>query len=135
MRDDLVSWANAKYREFAVKMLDVLPDFPNCCYQVSGAATMLALGAYLLTDVKVVYGGYEDDGVVLPHGWVRAHTRAGQTVILDFAHLQFEHDKLYPGCCSYHQLVRERVMNGLPVPGSVIFFPEDAEYGRYKEES
>lgn len=36
MRDDLVSWANAKYREFAVKMLDVLPDFPNCCYQVSG---------------------------------------------------------------------------------------------------
>ena len=96
---------------------------------------MLALGAYLLTDVKVVYGGYEDDGVVLPHGWVRAHTRAGQTVILDFAHLQFEHDKLYPGCCSYHQLVRERVMNGLPVPGSVIFFPEDAEYGRYKEES
>lgn len=41
MRDDLVSWANAKYREFAVKMLDVLPDFPNCCYQVSGAAAIL----------------------------------------------------------------------------------------------
>ena len=41
MRDDLVSWANAKYREFAVKMLDVLPDFPNCCYQVSGAAAIV----------------------------------------------------------------------------------------------
>lgn len=134
MHSDLVSWANAKYREFAVKMIDVLPDFPNCCYQISGAAAMLALGAYLLTDVKVVYGSYEDGDVSLPHGWVHAHTRCGKPVILDFAHLQFESDKLFPGCCSYNQLVREHVMNGLPVPGSVIFFPEDAEYGRYKEE-
>ena len=133
MYSDIVAWVNAKYREFVTKMADVLPDFPNCCYQVSGAVAGIAMDAYGLTDVKVVFGTYEQDGVYFPHGWVRARTRSGKPVILDFAHLQFEPDKLPAGGGSYNQVVLDCINKGIPVPGNVIFSTDDREFTLYEE--
>lgn len=129
----LQDWATEQYNKFVRTLFDALPDFPNCCYQISGAVALLAHDTPLLKDVRVVYGSYDYGGVPMPHGWVRATTGSGASVILDFAHLQFEPDKLHAGCYSYHQLVEEALADGTPVPGEVLFLPEDSEYPKYNE--
>lgn len=128
-----MAYVYAKYREFVSKMSDMFPDFPNCCYQVSGAAAIIVADAYGLKNIRVTYGTYKQDGVYMPHGWVSARTSAGRPVIIDFAHLQFEPDKLHAGYCSYNQLVHECLDRGVPVPGTVIFSSDDKEFALYEE--
>lgn len=134
MRKDVVQWVNAIYRSFVHKMIDVLPDFPNCCYQISGGAASLLIDGYLLKNVRVTYGSYKQFDVYLPHGWVKATTRSGEDVIIDFAHLQFEPAYLEEGCGSYNMVVRSHLEKG-DIPGKVIFFPDDPEYAMYAEDN